>query len=118
MNRRKFIQNTTIATSAVAVSGVAATSSKVMSGKHEFKLKYAPHFGMFRHNAGEDLVGQLQFMADQGFTALEDNSMKDRDTATQEKNWGNHAQTWNANGGVCSAQNLLERTQLSWWRQS
>jgi hydroxypyruvate isomerase len=84
MNRRKFIQNTVISTSAVAVSGVATTSTYV-SNKQEFKLKYAPHFGMFRHSAGEDLIAQLQFMADQGFTALEDNGMKDRDSATQEK---------------------------------
>ncbi len=84
MNRRKFIQNTVISTSAVAVSGVAATSTYV-GNKQEFKLKYAPHFGMFRHSAGEDLVAQLQFMAEQGFTALEDNGMKDRDMATQEK---------------------------------
>jgi len=53
--------------------------------KHDFKLKYAPHFGMFKHSAGDDLLDQLQFMADAGFTAIEDNGMKNRDVATQEK---------------------------------
>jgi hydroxypyruvate isomerase len=39
---------------------------------------------MFRHTAGEDLIGQLQYMADQGFRSLEDNGMKDRSVADQE----------------------------------
>ena len=49
-----------------------------------FKLQYAPHFGMFRRSAGEDLAGQLQFMADEGFTALEDNGMRRRPREVQE----------------------------------
>ena len=53
--------------------------------KEDFKLKYAPHFGMFKHSAGEDLVDQLNYMADQGFTAFEDNGMMDRDIAVQDK---------------------------------
>ena len=50
-----------------------------------FKLAYAPHFGMFRQHAGEDLVAQLEFMAAEGFTALEDNSMRDRPVDLQER---------------------------------
>ncbi|CAK9101163.1 Hydroxypyruvate isomerase (Glyoxylate-induced protein) [Durusdinium trenchii] len=50
-----------------------------------FNLKYAPHFGMFRHHAGNDLVDQVKFMADEGFTALEDNGMAGRDVELQEK---------------------------------
>lgn len=49
-----------------------------------FQLKYAPHLGMFKNHAGEDPVDQLNFMADQGFTAFEDNGMKGRDLAVQE----------------------------------
>jgi hydroxypyruvate isomerase len=51
---------------------------------HQFKLKYAPHFGMVQHHAGSDPIDQLKFMADTGFTALEDNGMKGRDVALQE----------------------------------
>jgi hydroxypyruvate isomerase len=50
-----------------------------------FKLKYAPHFGMFQQHAGADLVDQLKFCADEGFTAFEDNGMMGRDIQTQEK---------------------------------
>jgi hydroxypyruvate isomerase len=40
---------------------------------------------MFREHAGQDPVEQLRFMAAEGFTALEDNGMKGRDVATQER---------------------------------
>ena len=52
---------------------------------HQFNLKYAPHLGMFKHSAGEDPIDQLNFMADQGFTAFEDNNMHTRSEAMQEK---------------------------------
>jgi hydroxypyruvate isomerase len=40
---------------------------------------------MFEHSAGKDLLDQLRFASDQGFTAWEDNPMKDRDVATQQQ---------------------------------
>lgn len=55
------------------------------AGKHNFQLKYAPHFGMFKNHAGDDLLDQLQFISDVGFTALEDNQMKKKDISMQEK---------------------------------
>jgi hydroxypyruvate isomerase len=50
-----------------------------------FQCRYAPHFGMFKEHAGEDLVAQLDFMADQGFTALEDNGLMGRPVDVQAK---------------------------------
>ena len=52
--------------------------------KRCFKLKYAPHFGMFEASVGEDLIDQLKFGADRGFTAWEDNGMPRREVSTQE----------------------------------
>ena len=49
-----------------------------------FKMKFAPHIGMFKHHAGEDPIDQIKFMADQGFTAFEDNGLKKRDISVQE----------------------------------
>jgi hydroxypyruvate isomerase len=54
-------------------------------GAGAFRLRYAPHFGMFRHHAGDDLGAQLQFMADEGFSALEDNGMAGRPVEEQER---------------------------------
>jgi hydroxypyruvate isomerase len=50
-----------------------------------FELNYAPHFGMFKNHAGPNELDQLQFMYDQGFTALEDNELMGRPVALQEQ---------------------------------
>ncbi len=50
-----------------------------------FKLNYAPHLGMFKHSAGDDPIDQINFMADNGFTAFEDNGMKNRSLSMQNK---------------------------------
>jgi hydroxypyruvate isomerase len=85
MQRRSFLQQTITAGALVA----AATSVPVLARKarlpRSFKLKYAPHFGMFKASAGEDLVAQLEFMAAQGFLALEDNGLMGRPVDVQEK---------------------------------
>jgi hydroxypyruvate isomerase len=89
MQRRSFLKSSAVA-SAALVSGSMAhatvpSAKEQTTAKHNFKLKYAPHFGMFKHSAGEDLLDQIQFMADVGFTAMEDNGMKGRDVSMQEK---------------------------------
>lgn len=91
MERRNFLKQGLAAGSASVLGGAsvfANSASDSQSGsakKYSFKLKYAPHFGMFKNNAGDDLINQLKFIADAGFTAFEDNGMKGRDVATQEK---------------------------------
>ncbi|MCA9259774.1 MAG: xylose isomerase, partial [Planctomycetales bacterium] len=62
---------------ASTVAGAAATSSgQSTEGSVKFHLKYAPHYGMFKHHAGDDYLDQIKFAADQGFRAWEDNGMK------------------------------------------
>ncbi len=89
MKRRDFLRGSATAAAAasiVPVMGLTSESAHTpIPGKHDFNLKYAPHFGMFKHLAGDDLLDQLQFMADQGFTAFEDNGMKRKEVAMQEK---------------------------------
>src|SRR5574342_24537 len=87
MNRRDFIK-TGLAAGVGALTSSNSLRATVMTaaprGRHTFKHKYAPHFGMFENHAGKDPVAQLQFMAAQGFTALEDNGMMLRPVAEQE----------------------------------
>ncbi|MEM9082096.1 MAG: TIM barrel protein [Planctomycetota bacterium] len=45
----------------------------------------APDDGLFKLSAGDDPVDQIRFMHDEGFTALEDNFMKLRPAAEQER---------------------------------
>ena len=68
-------------------AGVFAATEPVAgpNAPYDFKLKYAPHDGMFRNSAGENILDQLRFMADQGFKAFEDNGMSGREPALQEK---------------------------------
>ncbi len=82
ISRRNFIASAGAA--AVAVS-TATSIAKASETPKKFKLKYAPHFGMFRRSAGNDFLDQIQFMADQGFTAMEDNGMMGRPVELQEK---------------------------------
>ena len=88
MERRNFIKNALA--SGIAITGLtgvlhSAASETASKMSTPFKLKYAPHFGMFKNSAGDDLIDQIKFMADQGFTAFEDNGMMGRDVALQEK---------------------------------
>ena len=85
MKRRRFIKKTGMTAGALstAVLSTGFTLEKINS-PHNFQLKYAPHLGMFRNSAGEDTLDQIHFMADQGFTAFEDNEMRNRDLALQE----------------------------------
>lgn len=89
MKRRDFMRG---AATMAAMAGVAPAfgfnknASESNPGiKEGFNLKYAPHFGMFKNLAGEDLLDQLQFIADEGFTAFEDNGMKGKEIEMQEK---------------------------------
>jgi hydroxypyruvate isomerase len=66
-------------------SSPLALATERSKPQRRFKLKYAPHFGQFAAHAGEDLIDQLKFMADEGFTALEDNALMKRPVALQEE---------------------------------
>lgn len=90
MNRKDFLTNSLLAGSALAapasLTGLNGQQATVRPNvKHNFNLKYAPHFGMFRNLAGDDPIDQIKFMADQGFTALEDNGMMRRSPEMQQK---------------------------------
>lgn len=85
MKRRTFIQSS-VATSAAMVGATTAAGAKPFaSTAAPFKLKFAPHLGMFKNMAGNDPIDQLKFMADQGFSAFEDNGMRERDPALQKQ---------------------------------
>src|SRR4029079_2992830 len=90
MNRRRFLSLAagTAAAGTLTTGATAATiddAPKPMSPSKRFTMHFAPHFGMFRHSAGKDLVDQLKFAADQGYSAWEDNEMKHRSVEDQER---------------------------------
>src|SRR5262245_31540333 len=85
MQRREFLKAGGASLAGAVASSAIGSAAQAASAKREFKLKYAPHFGMFEASAGKDLVDQLRFAADHGFTAWEDNGMKGRSSQEQEK---------------------------------
>ena len=87
MNRRVFIQKGALSGSFLALGGsqLFAMQTEIKLPRHTFNLNYAPHLGMFKNSAGDDPIAQLHFMADQGFTAFEDNEMRNREVALQNK---------------------------------
>jgi len=84
MNRRNFTQSAFLAGLGLSAAPSLYAQSGVVA-PHKYNLNYAPHLGMFRHSAGDDPIDQLNFMADQGFAAFEDNNMNTRPIALQEK---------------------------------
>lgn len=87
MKRRSFVKGLAAGSAVAGLSGMAnaAGTKNAIPQKHNFKLNYAPHFGMFENHAGKDPIDQLNFMAEAGFTALEDNGMMGRPVEMQTK---------------------------------
>jgi hydroxypyruvate isomerase len=88
MQRRSFITQSLAASAALAAPttlGATAPESPLTPTKHTFKLKYAPHDGMFANHGGKDFLDQIRYMNDQGFMAIEDNGMGGRSVEEQEK---------------------------------
>ena len=87
MKRRSFLKKSIVLSSFPFITSnlIARNLTDKKSGDKPFNLNYAPHFGMFKNNAGEDLIDQIQYMYDRGFRSLEDNGMKNRSISTQNK---------------------------------
>ena len=84
MDRRSFT-NISMLASLGLMSYTNFKSSQTDILNYKFNLNYAPHIGMFKNLAGNDPIDQLNFMADQGFTAFEDNNMGTREISLQNK---------------------------------
>ena len=85
MRRREFVRYSTLTTGALA-GGLTKAAGSTSDGENPpFKIDFAPHDGMFRHSAGEDILDQIRFAADMGFRSWEDNGMPNRPVEMQTK---------------------------------
>lgn len=108
MQRRDFVK--------VAAAGAAMVASPVAVGQSDeagrsaasFKLGYAPHPGMFKESAGSDVIDQIKYCADQGFTAFEHNGLPSETPQMQEK-IGSTLQSLNMQMGVFVAYGSFDR---------
>ena len=85
MDRREFITTGLTAGAVAASLGAVSATTQGAEKQAKFRMKYGPHFGMFKTSAGNDPIDQLKFAADQGFTAWEDNSMPRKSAELQEQ---------------------------------
>ena len=92
VNRRDFVTRALVSAAALAApfgasaaqQPVARPATTPTTAAGRFRLNYAPSFGQFKAHAGTDLVAQIQFAADQGFTAMFDNGLMGRPVDQQE----------------------------------
>ncbi len=104
MQRRNFMQQSLL-TGATLLTGAGlranATVENAISPNDSkpFNLQYGIHDGMFKELAGSDFLDQLKFAYDNGFRAMEDNGMMQRDKGMQEK-IGNQLAKLGMNMGV------------------
>ena len=75
--RRQVLAGGVLSAAALA-SPAMAVGRTLANTPHVFSMDYAPHFGTFENLAGPDLVAQLEFAREQGFTAWEDNRLARR----------------------------------------
>ena len=90
MQRREFITTTAAASLAAglgtsSLGGQTPTPAASTPGNGTFTLDYAPHFGMFNHHAGDDMIDQIDFMSESGFRSIEDNGMRGRSAEDQQR---------------------------------
>lgn len=87
MFHRRSLLGAGLAGASLPLVGAAAAARQEPEAEPgaPFKLKYAPHEGMFKNLGGDDYVAQLEFMAAEGFRAVEDNQMTRRSVEEQER---------------------------------
>lgn len=87
MDRREFVATAGAMAVGGAVSGAmgAATQPEAQTASKRLSMRFGPHPGMFAAHAGESIVDQVLFAADQGFLGWEDNGLKGLSKEEQEK---------------------------------
>ncbi|MEO5591507.1 MAG: TIM barrel protein [Chitinophagaceae bacterium] len=88
MQRRKFMQQSLLASGALFSSAAVLANNKkekMPADDKPFHLNYGFHDGMFKNSAGADFAEQIKFGFDHGFRAIEDNGMSKRPPAEQQK---------------------------------
>lgn len=90
MDRRQVLKQAVAAAAALTTVNAlnlahAQTDQPTPASTEKFKLAYAPHPGMFSKTAGKDVIDQIKFCADQGFTGFEYNGLPEETPEMQTK---------------------------------
>ena len=92
-DRRNFLFATAAASLALTIGADARAqdSSKTQDARQttdpKFNMRFAPHPGSFKATVGDDVIEQIKYCHQKGFTAFEYNGMK-RESAEKQKEIG------------------------------
>lgn len=90
MDRRHFVKTSATAASAVVAAATVTASaaadqlSSTTAEGSAFQLNYAPHPGMFKASAGQDVIDQIKFAHQAGFRSWEFNGLSKETVETQQ----------------------------------
>lgn len=91
-NRRSFLAATAAVSASASLAiavGKTAFGQDAQDAKNEndpkFKLRFAPHPGSFTASAGKDVIDQINYCNEKGFTAIEYNGIKKETPEMQTK---------------------------------
>lgn len=84
MDRRDFLAAGLAAGAGITV-GASDASAQTKSNSAKMKLRYGPGFGSFSGHVGKDIIDNIKFAADQGFTAMFDNGLGGKPVDLQNK---------------------------------
>ena len=76
LNRRAFIAATAAASASFATMRTGAAQQAVEEADDKFNLRFAPHPGSFQATVGKDVIDQINYCNEKGFTAIEYNGIK------------------------------------------
>ena len=85
IDRRGFLATAGVVGAAGPLMTAPAGVAEAANQRQPFKLRFAPHQRMFQAHAGKDILDQIKFAHDQGFTAWEDNGLPGRPPELQEQ---------------------------------
>lgn len=86
-SRRSFLAATAATGVTVAMANTTYAASRQDDTTKPFSVKFAPHPGMFKASAGKDVIDQINFCHENGFTAFEHNGIK-RETPEKQQQIG------------------------------
>ncbi len=121
MERRKFMQQSFLASGALLAAATVSGNNKketLTEDTKPFNLNYGIHDGMFKNHAGADFIEQIKFAYSLGFRSIEDNGMMARPVEQQKKIGDTLAKLGMTMGVfVITSQNWHWKTSLTTGRQ-
>lgn len=84
-DRRTFLTATAAASISFASMKTGLAQDTASPSDEKFKLRFAPHPGSFKATVGNDVIDQINYCNEKGFTAIEYNGIKNKSPEKQSE---------------------------------